>query len=43
MGELHNAAHHNLHTNIMVKECKANYEAWPSYEGIAQTFLNIRH
>lgn len=41
--ELHNAALHNLYSNIMVKEGKANYEAWHSFEGRAHTFRNIRH
>jgi hypothetical protein len=27
----------------MVKEGKANYEAWHSFEGRAHTFRNIRH
>lgn len=39
--ELHNAALHNLYSNIVVKESSA--ETWPSCEGITQTFLNIRH
>jgi hypothetical protein len=38
VGELHNVAHHNLYSNIMVKEGKANY-----CEDIAQTFINTRH